>query len=155
MKKSSNQLAPESKALIREKRKAEFTATGRDWAAGIAAVGASALIINTGKFSKWEELAARKFQIEKVAPDWTLQQHIDYQQVIGMFSYFFLTYISLCIVFCFPRYLIFDSPLPAFFGKIGRLIQRVVYWLTSELRTRVLVCLKGEKAKDGTNPDAS
>lgn len=155
MKKSSNHLAPESKALNLEKRKAGFTATGRDWAAGIAAVGASALIVNTGKFSKWEELATKKFQFEKVAPDWTLQQHIDYQQVIGMFSYFFLIYISLCVAFCVPRYLIFDSPLPALFGKIGRLIQRLVHWLTSELRTRASVCLKGKRAEDNIKPDAS
>lgn len=155
MKNSSNHLAPESKALNREKRKAGFTATGRDWAASVAAVGTSTLIVNTGKFAQWEELATRKFQFEKVASDWTLQQHIDYQQVVGMCGYFFLIYVGLSIALCFPRYLIFDSPLPALFRRIGRSMLRVVRWLKLELCTRLSICLKGEQAKDSTKPDAS
>jgi len=155
MKKSSNHLAPESKALIREKRKAGFTATGRDWAAGVAAFGASAFIVSTGKLAQWEEQATREFQFEKVALDWTLQQHIDYQQMFGMCSYFFLIYVGLSIALCFPRYLIFDSPLPALFRRVGRSMLRVVRWLKSEICTRVPICRKGEKAKDSTKPDAS
>ncbi|MCR9236536.1 MAG: hypothetical protein NXI17_07675 [Alphaproteobacteria bacterium] len=75
--------------LIREKRKAGFAATGRDWAASVAAIGTSALMVTTGKLSEWEELATRKFQFEIVTPNLTLQQHIDYQQVTGMCGYFF------------------------------------------------------------------
>lgn len=155
MKNSSNLGSPESKALNREKRRAEFTATARDWAAGVAAVGTSALIVRTGKFAQWQELATRKFEVEKVIPEWTLQQHIDIQQVIGMCGYFFLIYIALNIAFCIPRYVIFDSPLPEWFGKIGRLMLRVVHRLKLELRTRASNLLKGEKTKDSTKPDVS
>lgn len=155
MKKSLNHLAPESKALNQEKSKAKFTATGRDWAAGVAAVGTSAFIVNTGKFAQWEELATRKFQFEKVTPDLTLQQHIDYQQVVGMCGYFFLIYVGLSIALCFPRYLIFDSPVPALFRRIGRSILRVAHWIKSEICSRASIRRRGEKAKDSTIPDAS
>lgn len=112
-------------------------------------------MVTTGKLSEWEELATRKFQFEKVTPNLTLQQHIDYQQVTGMCGYFFLIYVGLSIALCFPRYLIFDSPLTALFRRIGRSVLRVAHWLKSEICTRVRICLKGEKAKDSTKSDAS
>ncbi len=120
--------------LKHQERKADFTATARDWSACFAAFVTSAVIVEFEKMAFWKEQAIQKFHVDRIVPDWSLQQHVDMQQMMGITGCFLLAYAASALSSCCLRYLIFDSFLPGLVRRISELMRRAGRWIWAMIR---------------------
>ncbi|OUS37245.1 hypothetical protein A9Q94_06490 [Rhodobacterales bacterium 56_14_T64] len=121
---SSSLLTRQVNELKHKERKADFTAAARDWSACFAAFVTSAVIVEFEKMAFWKEQAIQEFHVDRIVPEWSLQQHIDLQQIMGVTGCFLLAYGAAVLSSCCLRYLVFDSFLPGLVRRISELMRR-------------------------------
>ena len=121
-------------AIKREKQRTAFTATGRDCAAYVSALGTPLLVTKFDMMAKLEGKATREFNTEKINPEWSLQQHIGFQQITGLCVTFLLVYAAGALASLVLRYLIYDSPLWRWCRIAWQFTTRVAQWLWSKMR---------------------
>ena len=89
--------------------KSKFAETGRDWAAVVGAFGTSHMVIKSGKLQEWTDEATQKFYTEEINPGWTLKQHIDFEQMMGLCMAFLIFYAAGVLASLLLGYLLYDS----------------------------------------------
>jgi len=96
------------RVIERDKRKRKFYESGRDWSAFGAAFCTSLLVTKFGKMQQWTDEATQTFNKGEINPDWTLKQHIDFEQMMGLCVTFLIFYVAGVLVSLLLGYLLYD-----------------------------------------------